>query len=285
MKFRVVSHSLVIFALTILLVSCNKKDNSSTNQQSGTVPLVFAEAVSEPLYTSAWVSGWITSQGSSAVKKKGVCWDTTHNPTLKNHVIFSTDNTANIMEEITGLAPGGSYYVRLFATNDAGTGYSAEKYFRTKFDSSYLNVSTLNPVFVGFSFADISGIVNDSGRSAVIERGFCWGRVCVPTVADNKIIYGSGLGEFDTELQGLTMNTIYYYRAYAINKQGLAYGAVVSFTTKTYWMLFVPGTYQGWTLGDSSNVVKSALGNNMFEGYFWFPANTEYKYVQGLTLS
>jgi hypothetical protein len=42
---------------------------------------------------------------------------------------------------------------------------------------------------------------------------------------------GSGLGGFSAQLTGLTQGTIYYYRAFAVNAVGVAYGENASFTT------------------------------------------------------
>jgi hypothetical protein len=77
------------------------------------------------------------------------------------------------------------------------------------------------------------------------------------------------------------MNTLYYARAYAINATGISYGNEKQIRTLAYPVLFVPGSYQGWNPGDSSTLITSVKGNDRYEGYFWFPANTEYKYTQG----
>lgn len=47
----------------------------------------------------------------------------------------------------------------------------------------------------------------------------------------------------------------------------------------TYPILFVPGSYQGWNPGDSTTVVTSPKANDVYEGYFYFPAGTEFKFT------
>jgi hypothetical protein len=64
-----------------------------------------------------------------------------------------------------------------------------------------------------------------------------------PTIANSKTTDGIGLGNFTSNLAGLTANTTYYVRAYAINSQGTAYGNEVSFTTKPNYT--VGQSYQG----------------------------------------
>ncbi|MCX6286182.1 MAG: SusF/SusE family outer membrane protein [Bacteroidetes bacterium] len=272
--------SLMAATLAVALFSC-KKSNDSGSGSSGTVPSVFAENVSDITKTSAWAGGWITSSGSSVVKSKGVCWNTSGNPTLNDHMKLAVNQTGNIALMIDGLSPRTTYHVRLFATNDAGTGYSEDKTFRTLTDSLFLKVSTLAPDLVSMHYAEVGGSVNDTGYSHVTERGICWGSMNFPTVSDNKIVCGSGLGSFSAELHGLTSYARYHYRAYAINAQGLVYGDTIGFTTRGYPLLFVPGTYQGWNPSDSSTVVWSVKDNGKYEGYQWFPANTEYKYNKG----
>ncbi|MEY2699057.1 MAG: hypothetical protein RL720_1013 [Actinomycetota bacterium] len=67
------------------------------------------------------------------------------------------------------------------------------------------------------------GAVTATGGSAVIERGFVYGTSPNPTINDNKVPVGSGVGSF----QGLTStlpNGTYYFRAYATNSTGTSYG-------------------------------------------------------------
>ena len=45
------------------------------------------------------------------------------------------------------------------------------------------------------------------------------------------MILGNGNGSFSGVISGLTLNTTYYVRAYAINNKGTAYGEEVTFTT------------------------------------------------------
>ncbi len=75
------------------------------------------------------------------------------------------------------------------------------------------------------------GNVKSDGGFPITERGVCWSTSQNPTVSDSKTIDGSGTGSFTSNLTGLTVNTIYYVRAYATNSKGTMYGNQVSFTT------------------------------------------------------
>lgn len=80
--------------------------------------------------------------------------------------------------------------------------------------------------------AHAGGIVTSDGGSPVTERGVCWNTIGEPTVADTKANDGSGgTGSFMANISGLTGNTTYYVRAYALNGAGVGYGEVKTFTT------------------------------------------------------
>jgi hypothetical protein len=53
----------------------------------------------------------------------------------------------------------------------------------------------------------------------------------MPTLSDNCIHIGQGTGSFSDIVDGLSEETTYYVRAYAINSIGVAYGQEENFTT------------------------------------------------------
>ena len=76
------------------------------------------------------------------------------------------------------------------------------------------------------------GVVTSDGGSEVIGRGVCWGQQNPPDIEDNIKPQGKGLGNFTSEITGLTVSTTYYLRAYATNKFGTGYGSVLVFKTR-----------------------------------------------------
>lgn len=70
------------------------------------------------------------------------------------------------------------------------------------------------------------GSVDAAKAGEIKERGFCWSENDNPSIENNKIIVGSGTGEFKTDITGLLPDKIYYIRAYAINPSGVWYGEV-----------------------------------------------------------
>ncbi|MCB9425859.1 MAG: hypothetical protein H6584_02350 [Flavobacteriales bacterium] len=79
--------------------------------------------------------------------------------------------------------------------------------------------------------ATSGGNVTSDGGAAVTERGIVYATTANPTTGNTKVQSGSGTGSFTSNMTGLSPNTTYYVRAYAINSVGPAYGAQISFTT------------------------------------------------------
>ena len=86
------------------------------------------------------------------------------------------------------------------------------------------------------------GNITDEGGSIITQRGVCFSVSPSPTTANIKVEGGSGAGSFISLLSGLSANTSYYLRSYAINSAGTAYGNEVLFTTNSEGMLSNPGT-------------------------------------------
>ena len=58
----------------------------------------------------------------------------------------------------------------------------------------------------------------------VNERGVVYSETSNPTTNDTKVQSGNGVGGFDVNITGLTPNTTYHARAYAMNSEGIGYG-------------------------------------------------------------
>ncbi len=99
------------------------------------------------------------------------------------------------------------------------------------FDVSVPNVVTVSASQVTGSSAVVSGSVVTDHNSAVANRGFCYSMTPNPTISNNVVTAGAGVGEFSATLTGLAPVTTYYFRAYAENGVGIDYGSQKAFTT------------------------------------------------------
>ncbi|NLO69659.1 MAG: family 43 glycosylhydrolase [Porphyromonadaceae bacterium] len=90
--------------------------------------------------------------------------------------------------------------------------------------------SGISLIEVTESTAKLSAQISSDG-GGISEKGFCWSDSKTPTVADNiKKIMAPGT-TMETLIEGLTTNTKYFVRAFAINDAGIAYSEVLELTT------------------------------------------------------
>lgn len=206
-------------ALTI--VSCKKKP---------TAPVVSTASISAVTQTTATAGGNVTSDGGAEVTARGVCWNTSENPTTMNNKTSDGTGLGSFTSLLTQLTPGTTYYVKAYATNEAGTGYGNQQSFPT--GEVLLATVTTNDITSPTQTSAVSGgnITSDGGGD-ITARGVCWSTSQNPTIADSKTTDASGTGSFTSNITGLTAGTTYYVRAYAINSAGVAYGTQKDFTT------------------------------------------------------
>jgi len=206
-------------------VRCIKNDASSE------LPVLTTTAISSITSVSAVSGGTIISDGGATITERGICWNTTGDPLLTDNRTSDGTGTGSFISNISGLTANTSYFLRAYATNSYGTTYGNLINFTTPPFQMPLLVSTL-PVsnILSTTATDFGNVMSDGG-SAVTLKGVCWSVNTNPTTADSKTENGFGLGNYTSNLTGLTANTLYYVRAYAINSKGTAYGNQQTFTT------------------------------------------------------
>jgi len=92
--------------------------------------------------------------------------------------------------------------------------------------------------------ASSGGAVTFNGNTTLSEWGVCWSTSANPTLANSFSQNNVSSSSYSSSLNGLTLNTTYYVRAYATNSVGTAYGNEVSFTTDNVLLTIGQG-YQG----------------------------------------
>ena len=119
--------------LTLCVFGYNKVTNLQeiTVVVPATAPTVTTEAISNIDKNTATGGGNVTADGNATVTARGICWSTSHNPTISDS--FTTDGTGmgSFTSNMTGLTANTTYYVRAYATNSAGTAYGEEVSFTT----------------------------------------------------------------------------------------------------------------------------------------------------------
>ena len=93
------------------------------------LPTITTASVSNFDKSTVACGGNVTADGYSTVTARGVCWSTSHNPTISNSKTTNGTGTGSFTSTLTGLTLGTIYYVRAYATNSVGTAYGAEVSF------------------------------------------------------------------------------------------------------------------------------------------------------------
>ena len=203
------------------------------NQVSFTTPafVITTTAVSGITIFSATTGGAVSDQNLNVL---GVCWSTSSNPTIANNV--TQDWGSPFTSYISGLAPNTTYYVRAYAT-----AYNGATYY-----GNQVSFTTPTLVIITAAVSQITGCLATSGGGVSDQNlngwGVCWSTSSNPTIANNVTQdWGS---PFTSAISGLTQNTTYYVRAYAIDYNGVTYyGNQVSFTTN--FLPCIGQSYQG----------------------------------------
>lgn len=109
-------------------VRCVRDDGNSIPS----IPTVTTEIASNITETSAISGGNVTSDGGAPITSRGVCWSTSHYPTIHNSINTSDGtSTGGFNSNLTNLTIGTTYYMRAYATNSVGTAYGNEVIFTT----------------------------------------------------------------------------------------------------------------------------------------------------------
>lgn len=225
---QLLSKRYLMLFLVIILFSCN--DQSFVQ---GYIAPVTTSAITEITTSSAIGGGIVNTDEGGAIIARGICWSMSGNPTVAlTTKTINGSGKGSFTSNIWGLSPNTTYYVRAYATNNAGiTAYGKE----VRFSTIALGVPALTTTVITniTSSAAISGgSISSDGGDYITARGVCWSTANNPTVAlTTKTNDGTGMGDFASAITGLIQNTTYYVRAYATNSVGTTYGNVLSFTS------------------------------------------------------
>jgi uncharacterized protein (TIGR02145 family) len=221
------------FATNVNGTAYGQQVSFTTTGGGGNLATLTTTVASQITSTSARSGGSISANGGSDITERGVVYATTQNPTTSNtKVNAGTTGIGTYIVNLTGLTSNTTYFVRAYAINSSGTAYGNEISFTTT-GGSLATVTTSAATNVAITTASVGGNVTADGGATVTARGVCYGTSPNPTIANSVVNSGSGLGNFTSNLSGLSPATLYYARAFATNAGGTAYGNEISFTTNT----------------------------------------------------
>lgn len=246
---------LAISFLLLMFVGCTKENSPA-------MPVVVSGEVKE--FTASWaiIAGNMVKDEGHPHTAFGVCWDTIPQPTIDHYDEPGQPTGSMFKSTITGLKGNTTYYVRAFATNEAGTAYGNQLRFETPSPDDKPLVDTKEAENIFSHSALIPGDVKTHGGTAVTQYGMVW--AADPDLQNHgeTVFAGAGIGAFSVHLDELDPETSYYYKAFAENESGIAFGAQKMFHTPAY------DACQGIMPPQSFGVVA-------FDGKCWLDRNLE----------
>lgn len=197
----------------------------------GILPVLTTTKATNLTDISASSGGNITFNGGTSIIERGVCWSTNPLPTIANNKTSDGNGIGIFTSAITGLTEGTKYYTRAYAVNNTGIGYGNQDTIMTLTKPT---LSTKSLKSITKTSAISGGIITSDGGSPITVRGIVWGANPNPTISlATKTTDGIGIGDFVSNISGLSENITYYVRAYATNSIGTAYGQQLSFETNS----------------------------------------------------
>lgn len=207
----------------------------SVTTSSAVVPFLGALTTADVTDFSVSVSTQIIDSGSSAPTKIGFCWSTeTSQPTVSHFSVEVNDQLGNstFSAVISELTPETSYYIRAFATNEQGTGYSEAVQITT---TKSLTLSYVGTTEITSHSAFFRTEANYEGIAVPQRVGYCWstnaGKLSLENAEFTADATWNG-NAFECEADGLTHLTDYYVRPFFVSTLGRTYyGEPQSFAT------------------------------------------------------
>lgn len=161
----------------------------------------------------------VLNSGGSKVTGNGFCWSMHDYPDLSDNILPAGEEFVAALGEL----PPGVYYIRGYATNKVGTGYSRTFRLDTRTIPEIGEVETIDKATHTYR----AKVINKGGGQ-VTSWGFCWNTTGNPHIQDHIVQADS---DFTVTL-GELLPGVYYVRAYAMNEVGVGYSLEFSITVE-----------------------------------------------------
>jgi hypothetical protein len=255
-------------------------------------PVITTNTATNISQISATGNAEITDTGGGSVTSRGFVWSTSSQPNPGDVVPTSSGYESNVNQggsfsvgsynlSLTGLSPGTTYYYRAYAQNTQGYAYGNEVSFTTLADLPSVETGFASSILQ--NQATGNGNVISTGGVDITERGFVWSTSSQSdpgNVAPGSSGYANttsqsgtyGAGVFSLSITSLSNSTTYYYRAYALNSEGYAYGNEVEFTTLGDFATVTtqaPTSIEQTSVTGRGNITDTGAANPTERGFVW----------------
>ena len=219
----------------------------------------------------ATMAGEVKVLGSSPVTQHGHVWSETKGVDLDKAGDSKTElgelkAVGTFNSNLTGLTAGKTYYVKAYATNAEGTGYSAELTFNTSQMPPALTFVSADITAIAQTTATASATLTGLGSVPIIQRGHVWSLTPNPTlttasVGKTELGTASATGKFSSSLTGLTAERTYYVRAYAYTATDTVYTNLLTLATLGDLNLSSTSIGENSAVGTAVGILSTAGGS------------------------
>jgi len=192
-----------------------------------TSPSVTTGTATDITTTSATLNGNLTALGTADNITVSFEWGTTSGgPYPHTTPSHSKDDAGAFSADLSGLAPGTTYYCIAKAVGD-GSDEGDQMSFTTQAEPA---VTTNHASNLATTSARLNGNLDDLGTATGVDVSFEW-KVAGGSYTPIAVGVMDSIETFSAPLSGLTPGTTYYYRAKAVGDGAPQFGTEESFTT------------------------------------------------------
>lgn len=135
-----------------------------------TLASVTTDAIGSANENSASGGGNVSADGGASVSARGLCWNTSGNPTISDAYSSDGSGTGTFSSSLSGLNSSTTYYVRAYATNQVGTAYGNQVSFTT---NHFLNYSAgAHGSLDGNLLQNIAHLGNGTAVTAIADENY-----------------------------------------------------------------------------------------------------------------
>ena len=192
------------------------------------VPVLSEVSAINETSASITVSASVLDMGTSNIKSVGFCYKAEGQEIETVIELSSQVNNENFSCVINGLETGTAYYIRAYAENDEGIGYSELISYTIVAEVPTLSIVSLSDATSNSIMASAS--VLDVGSSAIKSVGFCYKAEGQESEMIIDLSNQISNENFSATIEGLEAGITYIIRAYAENGEGMGYSNEVSYT-------------------------------------------------------
>jgi hypothetical protein len=167
--------------------------------ETDVVPTLAATtAISKITHATASSGGNVTADGGATITARGVCWNTSTNPTTANSKTTDAGTTGAYTSAITGLTAATTYHLKPYATNSVGTTYGTEVDFTTDTlsdisDAVFTVTEAVTPIVTSLSDSTVYAgqVITITGTDFGAVEGyvrFIWNYAAITSWAATSIV-------------------------------------------------------------------------------------------------